>query len=390
LTEDQIRIIEATAPVVAAHSLDITRAFYPHMFAENPEVFEFFNRANQATGKQPRALADALVGYASNIRRLEALGSAVERMVHKHVALQVPPSGYAIVGKHLMWAIHEVLGEAVTQEVHDAWVAAYTQLADILINAEKKLYEAQATADGGWSGYRSFVVKKADRTESGLLRLTLHPQDGGKVSSFVPGQYVSIFFAPDTVPGQEQEQHLAPRHYSIVSGDDSHLVVCVRHVEGGLISSHIHNTVSEGSVLKLCAPVGCFTLKEHTPEVPVVLVAGGVGFTPLLSMAEKAKANGNPVLFLHTVKHKADETFVSGVQADHKKTVVTGAGEPRITGAALLEWVRTCSQTPGAHFYMCAPAEMLVAVTDSLVAEGVPLDHIHYEVFGPHVQPKAS
>merc|ERR1712137_1276519 len=82
LTEEQISIIEATAPVVAAHSLDITKAFYPHMFAENPEVFEFFNRANQATGKQPRALADALVGYASNIRRLEALGSAVERMVH--------------------------------------------------------------------------------------------------------------------------------------------------------------------------------------------------------------------------------------------------------------------------------------------------------------------
>lgn len=81
---------------------------------------------------------------------------------------------------------------------------------------------------------------------------------------------------------------------------------------------------------------------------------------------------------------------MSGVQADHKKTVVTGEGEPRITGTALLQWVRTCSQMPGAHFYMCAPAEMLVALTDSLVAEGVPLDHIHYEVFGPHVQPTAS
>merc|ERR1712137_1435980 len=342
LTEEQISIIEATAPVVAAHSLDITKAFYPHMFAENPEVFEFFNRANQATGKQPRALADALVGYASNIRRLEALGSAVERMVHKHVALQVPPSGYAIVGKHLMWAIHEVLGEAVTQEVHDAWVAAYNQLADILINAEKTLYEEQAAADGGWSGYRSFVVKKAERTESGLLRLTLYPEDGGKVSSFAPGQYVSIFFAPDTVPGQEQESHLAPRHYSIVSGDQSHLV------------------------------------------------AGGVGFTPLLSISAKAKANGNPVLSLHTVKHEADATFASGVHADHKKTVVTGKGDARITGNDLLGWVRACGQGSGAHYYMCAPADMLVTVTDSLVAEGVPLDHIHYEVFGPHVQPKAS
>ena len=54
LTEEQIRIIEATAPVVASHSLDITRAFYPHMFAENPEVFEFFNRANPIATAAPQ------------------------------------------------------------------------------------------------------------------------------------------------------------------------------------------------------------------------------------------------------------------------------------------------------------------------------------------------
>eukprot|EP01094_Clydonella_sp_ATCC50884_P024641 TRINITY_DN6244_c0_g1_i1.p1 TRINITY_DN6244_c0_g1~~TRINITY_DN6244_c0_g1_i1.p1 ORF type:complete len:424 (+),score=148.26 TRINITY_DN6244_c0_g1_i1:71-1273(+) len=397
LTEAQIAIIEATAPVVAEHSLEITRAFYPHMFSENPEVFAYFNRANQKTGKQPRALADALVRYASNIRRLDALGPAVERMVHKHVALKVPPSGYPIVGRHLMWAIHHVLGEAVTDEVHEAWAAAYTQLADILISAEKKMYDEQASAEGGWRGFRSFEVEAVERTASGLMLVKLRPEDGEPVSTFKPGQYVSVHYRPLSVPGMEREQHMAPRHYSIVDGDRSHLQLCVRRVEGGVVSTHMHNTVSVGSHVRISAPIGWFTLQEHPATAPIVFVGGGVGFTPLLPMMRQAKQRGHRVLFVHSVRTEADAELVEHrVEADVHRCVVTSK-QPRITGASLVELVRSSCDNVDAvqgggspFFYLCAPADMLKSLTEELVREGVAREHIHYEVFGPHLETAAS
>ncbi len=57
LTQSQIDIIKATAPVVAEHAREITETFYPLMFERYPEVQAFFNQAHQQTGSQRQALA---------------------------------------------------------------------------------------------------------------------------------------------------------------------------------------------------------------------------------------------------------------------------------------------------------------------------------------------
>src|SRR5215510_2184650 len=121
LTPDQIAIIKATAPVVARHAERITTVFYPLMFERYPQVREVFNQAHQHGGSQPRALANAVVAYASNIDNLGALGVAVERIVQKHVSLNITPPQYQIVGECLLEAIGRVLGDAVTPEIGAAW-----------------------------------------------------------------------------------------------------------------------------------------------------------------------------------------------------------------------------------------------------------------------------
>ncbi len=63
LTNKQEGIIEATAPVVAEHLTTITQHFYPLMFERYPEVAPLFNQAHQATGGQPRALANSVLAY---------------------------------------------------------------------------------------------------------------------------------------------------------------------------------------------------------------------------------------------------------------------------------------------------------------------------------------
>src|SRR5690606_26380971 len=120
------------------------------------EVKEFFNQAHQKAGRQQQALAGSICAYAASIDNLAVLGPAVELIAQKHCSLIIKPEHYPIVGKHLLVAITDVLGDAVTDEVRDAWAEAYGFLANILIEREATLYRAQAEQPGGWSGYRPF------------------------------------------------------------------------------------------------------------------------------------------------------------------------------------------------------------------------------------------
>src|SRR5687768_5507383 len=111
LSPQTIEIVKATAPAVAEHAESITRCFYTLMFAENPEVQAYFNPAHQHSGQQQRALAGAICAYAANIENLSALGPAVELIAQKHCSLGIQPEHYPVVGRHLLVAIKDVLGD---------------------------------------------------------------------------------------------------------------------------------------------------------------------------------------------------------------------------------------------------------------------------------------
>jgi len=97
LSAKSIATIKATAGAVAPHATTITKNFYGRLFRKHPELFAFFNKSNQHAGRQPAALANAVVAYASNIDNLGVLGPAVEMMAVKHCGLQVLPAHYPIV-----------------------------------------------------------------------------------------------------------------------------------------------------------------------------------------------------------------------------------------------------------------------------------------------------
>ncbi|MBX3595773.1 globin domain-containing protein [Sphingomonas sp.] len=145
VSTETMTIVKATAPALEKHGLAITTAMYRRLF-ENPELKAMFDQAAQISGEQPRRLAGAILAYAKNIDKLNNLGSAVERMVLRHVQTGVKPEHYPHVAAALLPAIREVLGEAIaTDTVLAAWGEAYWMLADILIAAEVQAYErAQA------------------------------------------------------------------------------------------------------------------------------------------------------------------------------------------------------------------------------------------------------
>jgi nitric oxide dioxygenase len=162
LSNEHRALVKATLPLLESGGEALITRFYNTMLDEYPEVRPLFNPAHQASGAQPRALANGLLMYARHIDHRDQLGGLVAQLVNKHVALPIPPEHYPIVGRCLLRAMREVLGaEVATDAALEAWGAAYQQLADILMGLEEARYAERAQAPGGWRGTRSMAARVA-------------------------------------------------------------------------------------------------------------------------------------------------------------------------------------------------------------------------------------
>ena len=143
MSPETIAIVKSTAPVLQQHGLAITKRMYERLFVD-PEIKSLFDQAAQESGEQPKRLAAAILAFAQNVDKLEALTPAIARMAARHVETQIKPEHYPAVANALLPAIKDVLGDAVNDEVLAAWGEAYWFLADVLINEEAKLYAVVA------------------------------------------------------------------------------------------------------------------------------------------------------------------------------------------------------------------------------------------------------
>jgi nitric oxide dioxygenase len=393
LTADQIARVKATAPVFAEHGATITQHFYRRMFANRPELKNLFNQTHQASGSQAQTLAQAVYAYAANIDNLGALGAAVGRIANKHASLNIRPEHYPIVGENLLASVVEVLGDAVDEATLEAWRAAYAQLAQIMIGVESKLYEAAA-----WSGYRPFKVARKHVESDEITSFYLSPADGGACCGFVPGQYVTVKRHVGEL-GVDQ-----PRQYSL--SDAPHgkwLRISVKREAGtesvppGRLSTLLHDGVEEGSIVDVTAPMGDFQL-DRTKTTPVVLVSGGVGITPMMSMLSTLVAEDSPrrIAFVHACRNAAVHAFKDRVneivaqranvsRAVFYETVAAGDREGAdydYAGRIDFDRVASMALLSDADYYLCGPIPFMTAQRDALVARGVDPARIHSEVFG--------
>lgn len=121
MNDDQKGLISATVPLLRKYGEKLTVHFYKRMFEHHPELKNIFNMGNQQSGKQQKALAMAVLGYAEHIANPGILLPELERIGHKHTSLDIRPEHYPIVGNHLLASIQEVLGDVATPEILEAW-----------------------------------------------------------------------------------------------------------------------------------------------------------------------------------------------------------------------------------------------------------------------------
>jgi len=386
LNAEQRAIIKATVPLLETGGETLTTHFYKMMLSEYPEVRPLFNQAHQASGDQPRALANGVLMYARHIDQLEQLGGLVGQIINKHVALQILPEHYPIVGSCLLRAIEEVLGkEIATAEVIAAWAAAYGQLADILIGAEENLYKQKEEAAGGWRGTREFRLVRREQESSEITSFYFAPVDGQPVLKAEPGQYIGLKLFID---GAEQR-----RNYSLSAlCNGQGYRISVKREEGGKVSNYLHDELVVGDSLQLFPPAGDFTLAAS--DKPLVLISGGVGITPTLAMLEAALQTQRPVHFIHCARNGAVHAFrdwVDGLAERHPQLTrfycyAEQEGAQKADAVGLLsqdllgEWL---PRERDLDAYFLGPKGFMATVKRQLKGLGVPEQQSRYEFFGP-------
>ncbi|QVM92284.1 NO-inducible flavohemoprotein [Pseudomonas entomophila] len=386
LNAEQRAIIKATVPLLESGGEALTTHFYKLMLSEYPEVRPLFNQAHQASGDQPRALANGVLMYAKHIDQLEQLGDLVGQIINKHVALQILPEHYPIVGGCLLRAIEEVLGKDIaTPEVIAAWAAAYGQLADILIGAEESLYKQKEEAAGGWRGARAFRLVRREQESSEVVSFYFAPVDGKPVIKAEPGQYIGLQLF---IGGVEQR-----RNYSLSAlCDGEQYRISVKREAEGKVSNYLHDELMVGATVQLFPPSGDFTLAAS--DKPLVLISGGVGITPTLAMLEAALKTERPVHFIHCARNGAVHAFrdwVDGLAAKHPQLkrfycYAEDDGSRAADAVGLLDQDLLAEWMPrerDVDAYFLGPKGFMAAIKRQLKGLGVPEGQSRYEFFGP-------
>ncbi|GHG33118.1 NO-inducible flavohemoprotein [Paracoccus aerius] len=385
LSQQTITVVKATVPALEQHGPVITETMYRRLF-RNTDIAALFNQANQKKGTQRLALAQAVLAYAQNIENLSVLGAAVERIAQKHIGYAILPEHYPFVAEALLGAMEEVLGDAATPDILQAWGEAYWFLADLLIEREAAIRAKIQAQPGGWTDWRRFVVAERQVEAEGIVSFILRPEDGGLVVPHRPGQYLTLRFDEAGLPGVK-------RNYSISSiPSDEGYRITVKREPNGEASCFLHDRVPVGIILEATPPAGDFHLAKN-PQRPLILLSGGVGLTPIVSMLEVLAEQHRdvPVFYVHGTSspaHHALDAQVRLAAARHGNVLVetfyeSGGDDRAKSGRITINWLRANTPLDDAEVYLCGPRPFLRHFVGGLKDVGIPADRIHYEFFGP-------
>ncbi len=268
-------------------------------------------------------------------------------------------------------------------------------------NIREKSIAPQADLSGRWKGFRRFTVINKVMEAEDICSFYLSPVDGGPVCSFEPGQHIGFRF---TVPGESKP---TIRSYSLSAGisNDNAYRVSIKKVPAppgtdfppGKGSGYFHEELSTGSIIEVSAPNGKFYLDREDSR-PAVLIAGGIGITPLLSMLETICSEGlqRTTHLFHAVRSHRDHAFADHLTElfqvrDHLHLHTFFSSpedghdlpEGAHVGFLSVEAIREIVGHLDVQVYICGPPPMMQALVPSLESAGIPSRDLKMEAFGP-------
>jgi hypothetical protein len=243
-----------------------------------------------------------------------------------------------------------------------------------------------------WNGYRKFVVDRKLQETENICSLYLAPHDRKPLPLFKAGQFLTFRL---NVPGREQP---IVRCYTISSvPNETYYRVTIKRVPNGAASGCFHDRINEGDILDVQAPRGNFCVEPASQE-PLVLIAGGVGVTPFLSMAGAIaeSGSGREVLLFYTVRNGREQVAkeeLRSLASTHENIQIfvnhsspTEQDQPGrdfdFKGRISIETLKRVLPANNYDFYLCGPPSMMESLVGDLQEWGVPSKSILTEAFG--------
>ncbi|MGL4820629.1 MAG: NO-inducible flavohemoprotein [Bacilli bacterium] len=388
LSQETIQIVKESIPALQEHGLTLTQTFYQTMFERNPELKNVFNMSNQRPGgKQPHALAQTILAAAQNIDQLEQIVPAIQHIGHKHRSLAITPEMYNIVGENLLLTLQKLFNQKADSPFIRAWAEAYGAIANAFITMENNM-NATTHAQHGWTGFKTFTITRMEDESASARSIYLAPSDEQPLATHEAGQYISV-----RIPIAEQG-YTQPRQYTLVERtEQNEWRICVKKEEGGTVSSALHTHFTVGQTIDVSAPAGTFVVQNTTR--PTLLIAAGIGITPIRAMMNVFAASNTPTSVIYAVKnsdhHAMKDEIAQYVNAHTHMTLTTLYSEPletdtdfTHTGIVTAELLRP-HITPDTQVYICGPTPFMQAVKSQAEYLGVATEQIYYEQFGPAV-----
>lgn len=335
-------------------------------------------------------------------------------------------------------------------------------------DARERDERRQMQSDLSWTGYRKFVVRKRviEDPAQQVCSFYLEPHDRRPLPPFNPGQFLTFqldirvdpsaclkcggYLAPEAKfctncglpvasakPAPKAAGKPTVRCYSLSDGPHPERYrVSIKRVPPprdrtdlppGLASNHFHNSVKEGDILDVMAPGGKFYLDLNSDR-PVVLIGGGVGVTPVLSMLNAITDSGSQreTWFFYGLRNGTEhvqKAHLERLAHDHPNvklhvcysapraeavdpraaTLVEGRDASLLGGEmdkkgrdfqhaerVTVDLLKRVLPSSNYAYYICGPQPMMNAIVEDLEAWGVPTADIHYEAFGPATVKKTT
>lgn len=254
---------------------------------------------------------------------------------------------------------------------------------------------ARLQAGEGAARWRPYRITRIVEESPSVRSFHLQPDDGIGLLPHAAGQHLPIRV---TLPGSGK-QVIRTYTLSVAPSDGLYRISVKRD---GAVSRHLHDTLRVGDVIEARAPDGRFTIDPFETR-PAVLLAGGIGITPLLAMLRHVVYEGlrrqrmRPTILVQAARSLSDRPF------EREIALLAEAAQGAV------RWIRVLSDPGGAEagvdydaagridmalltrvlpfddqdFYLCGPPAFTQALYDGLRGCGVGDRRIHAEAFGP-------
>lgn len=237
-----------------------------------------------------------------------------------------------------------------------------------------------------WAGFKELTVVKVKQENYHIKSYYLKANDG-EMPNYKPGQFLPIQVEIDGTPQM--------RRYTLSGNPEQsgEYRLTIKREPNGVVSNYFHDHIHEGDTIKAMPPFGKFCLDENT-ERPIVLLGGGIGVTPMLSMLYRAVSQKKDIHFVYGATQGDHLVLTDEIEAlkqqhpfhydillsqptDEDKKNQIATHEQRVSA----EWIEMHLPLE-AEFYFCGPVGFMETIKTSLIGLGVPEERIHYEFFG--------